>query len=100
MRFDSARSAKRRGIGLQANMKKTFSFAVAVLVGSSLLKAVTSFATSTTNLAEWTSWSPRDEIAPHFSIDSHRGRQGNNALEIQTRAASDYGAWKRRFDVS
>jgi predicted amidohydrolase len=46
---------------------------------------------------EWTSWSPREEIAPTFEVSAKEGRSGDTALKIASDAASDFGAWKRRF---
>jgi predicted amidohydrolase len=53
-------------------------------------------AADTTN--GWTSWSPRDEIMPKFSIDAKGGRSNTPALTIQSRDANDFGGWEKRFD--
>lgn len=46
----------------------------------------------------WTSWSPRSEIAPAFSIDRTGGRDGHGALKIEARNPREFGAWRRRVD--
>ena len=45
----------------------------------------------------WTTWSPREEITPAFDVSAKEGRAGETALKISTDAASDFGAWKKRF---
>jgi predicted amidohydrolase len=50
--------------------------------------------TSESEAASWQRWAPRDEIAPQFSFDGHGGRNGRGALKIETRASSDFGAWR------
>jgi predicted amidohydrolase len=52
---------------------------------------------SESDVATWTRWSPRDEIAPAFSFDSRGGRDGKGALKITARALSDFGAWRKTF---
>jgi predicted amidohydrolase len=50
--------------------------------------------------ATWQRWSPRDEIAPEFSLDAKAGRAGGDALKIAAHRASDFGAWRStRRDV-
>lgn len=50
---------------------------------------------------EWAEWSPRDDIKPKFEMIEKGGRQGDSALKIESDAASDFGAWKKRYkDVS
>lgn len=50
---------------------------------------------------EWTTWSPRKEIAPSFEVVEKGGRAGESALKLRTDASSDFGAWKRHYiDVS
>jgi len=46
----------------------------------------------------WTSWSPRSEISPAFSIDRSGGRDGHGALKIEAKTPQDFGAWRRRVD--
>ena len=46
----------------------------------------------------WTSWSPRSEISPAFSIDRAGGRNGHGALKIEGKTPLDFGAWRRRVD--
>ena len=47
----------------------------------------------------WTTWSPRAEIAPRFSVDDSRGLQGRGALRIYgDRNAGAHGAWRHRVD--
>jgi predicted amidohydrolase len=50
-----------------------------------------------TDRAGWSSWAPRDDIAPAFEVSSNAGRMGDTALKISTDAESDFGAWKKRF---
>src|SRR5687767_13075360 len=40
------------------------------------------------------SWSPRDEIAPQFSIEPPPASGGSPVLKITARKASDFGAWQ------
>src|ERR1044071_1648727 len=42
----------------------------------------------------WTRWSPRDGIAPSFSIVAEEGRSHDNALKLETKNRSEFGAWK------
>jgi predicted amidohydrolase len=49
---------------------------------------------ATPDAATWQQWSPRDEIAPQFSVESSAGRSGGSALKIIARHASDFGAWR------
>jgi hypothetical protein len=44
--------------------------------------------------ARWQKWSPREEIAPSFSLAAGRGGGGEDALKIETRHAFEFGAWK------
>jgi predicted amidohydrolase len=47
----------------------------------------------------WTTWSPREEIAPRFSVDGGRGRAGQGTLRIEAGSnAAALGAWRRRVD--
>src|SRR5690242_15208349 len=47
----------------------------------------------------WESWSPRAEIAPAFSLSHGTGKTGGDALRIETRDPSQFGAWKQRVDA-
>jgi predicted amidohydrolase len=50
---------------------------------------------------EWSTWSPRKEIAPNFEVVNKAGRSGDSALKLKTDASSDFGAWKRQYtDIS
>lgn len=44
--------------------------------------------------ASWKSWSPREEIAPAFSVDATSGRSGGAALKIAARDVASFGAWR------
>ena len=44
--------------------------------------------------AAWKQWSPRDEIAPQFSVEPKAGRSGDSALKIATNHVSHFGAWR------
>ncbi len=46
----------------------------------------------------WTTWSPRDEIAPSFSVDPAVGRAGRGALRIEGSNPAAFGAWRRRVE--
>ena len=52
---------------------------------------------STFTDTEWTTWSPRKEIAPSFEVLKEGGRAGESALKVQTDESSDFGAWKRQY---
>jgi predicted amidohydrolase len=66
------------------------------LVACALMLAMTSRAsTLTTN--DWTTWSPRAEIAPRFAVAERKGLSGGAALEISTGHAAQFGAWTRRI---
>ena len=45
---------------------------------------------------DWVSWTPRDEIKPRLTVEAAKGRAGGSALKIQTRADSEFGAWRTR----
>ena len=81
-------------------MKKVYLISAMI---SALVTTVTagerSAGSSTNSLSSWTSWSPRDEIAPKFYINSHGGRHSQPALIIETHATSEFGAWNRRMMV-
>lgn len=47
----------------------------------------------------WSRWSPREEIAPRFSVDPHGGRGGGGALRLEGGGdAASFGAWRRRVE--
>jgi predicted amidohydrolase len=46
----------------------------------------------------WTPWSPRDEIAPKYSVEAKGGPNGSGALKIETGSAAEFGAWRRRVE--
>jgi predicted amidohydrolase len=47
----------------------------------------------------WTTWSPRNAIAPRFALDPHGGRSGSGALKIEGSAnPAAFGAWRRRVE--
>src|SRR6266508_1144955 len=85
---------------------KISSFFAALIIGSSPVAHgagihPTSYASvnGSTNLTStWASWSPCDEIAPHFSIEKRGGRHGEAGLKIEPDDASQFGAWRRRFE--
>ncbi len=42
----------------------------------------------------WRRWSPREEIAPVFSIEPAEGRAGGLVLKLAALRSSDFGAWR------
>ncbi len=46
----------------------------------------------------WTYFSPREEIAPRFSVSAKGGRSGSGALKIMTQNSAEFGAWRTRVD--
>jgi predicted amidohydrolase len=46
---------------------------------------------------QWSSWTPRAEIAPRFSIEPGKGRSGSAALHIATSHKAQFGAWTATF---
>ena len=51
--------------------------------------------------SDWTTWSPRNEIAPNYQVVEKGGRSDDSALYLRTDASSDFGAWKRQYnDIS
>lgn len=60
-----------------------------LLVGSAILAAIQSPVP-----ADWKRWSPRDEIAPEFSLAAGKGHDGRDALQITSRSAFEFGAWR------
>jgi predicted amidohydrolase len=42
----------------------------------------------------WRKWSPRDEIAPVFSLDEHGGRSKGPTLKLSATSSSQFGAWR------
>ena len=79
-------------VAKQAGMKTLLRLVapLAWLAGTTLFAAT---ATSP-DAAAWQQWSPRDEIAPLFSLDPKAGRAGGTALKIAARQATDFGAWR------
>lgn len=48
----------------------------------------------------WTTWSPRAEIAPHFSVDNEAGRTKTGSLRIEAgHNPAALGAWRRQVDT-
>lgn len=45
----------------------------------------------------WEKWSPREDIAPVFTVEEQGGRNGETALKVATRRGSDFGAWQKTF---
>jgi predicted amidohydrolase len=45
----------------------------------------------------WEGWSPREDIQPRFGMVEKGGRGGESALRIESKSASNFGAWKKRF---
>jgi predicted amidohydrolase len=58
--------------------------------------AVSARAIISTN--DWQPWSPRDEIAPRFSIDVKNGHGENPSLRVEARDRSQFGTWKKRVE--
>jgi predicted amidohydrolase len=58
-------------------------------------------ANSQTHPDGWLPWSPREEIAPAFSVDPHGGRRGGGALAISGGGnPANFGAWLHTAPVS
>jgi len=73
----------------------------ACLLAAILVPNAFSAETSFTSFCEcdgWTRWSPREEIAPAFSIVADEGRTRDNALKMETKSRSQFGAWKITFE--
>ena len=50
--------------------------------------------------SNWQSWSPREEIAPHFAFNAAAGADGKGALVIEAdKREGQYGCWKGEFPV-
>src|SRR5437879_8546350 len=57
------------------------------------------FAQQAGGLQGWTSWSPLEQIKPHFGVDKTAGRAGQGALEIKgSDNPAAWGEWRRRVD--
>jgi predicted amidohydrolase len=47
----------------------------------------------------WTTWTPRAEIAPCFSVDATAGRNGRGALKIEgNNNPAAFGSWRHRVE--
>lgn len=77
-----------------SSMKNTLLLAACLLTTCALLTPARAAATPLVpDPTQWKSWSPRDEIAPEFSLPLRAG--GDRAIaQITTRKAADFGAWR------
>src|SRR2546423_11675351 len=73
------------------------SLLLAIVIAPNLHSADTTF-TSFCECDGWTRWSPREEISPAFSMVANEGRDRDNALKLETKSRSEFGAWKLRFE--
>jgi len=49
--------------------------------------------------AGWTTWTPRPEIAPRFSVDAGKGHDGPGSLKIAAGdSASAFGGWRKTVE--
>ncbi|MGZ8920971.1 MAG: carbon-nitrogen hydrolase family protein, partial [Limisphaerales bacterium] len=72
--------------------------AVAVVFALSItIAAAETFSKFSAKSNNWSTWSPRDELAPKFQVSAKGGRNQDSALEITATDVSDFGAWKRKF---
>ncbi|HEX7861572.1 MAG TPA: carbon-nitrogen hydrolase family protein [Verrucomicrobiae bacterium] len=60
--------------------------------------AHTYFDFSSPDNAGWTTWSPRKDIEPNFSVSKNGGRAKDSALQVKSDSVSDFGAWKKKFN--
>ena len=85
-------------------MRRPYSFAVLLLVGLASVQpawAGRSVKAKSNPLEGWTTKSPRDEIAPDFSINRRGGPAKNGSLVISADMREGlFGWWEKSFDVS
>lgn len=59
-----------------------------------LLLLCAAFARGAMSTNDWRPWSPRDEIAPRFSIEAN-GHAGQPSLRVEARDRSQFGTWEK-----
>ena len=74
---------------------KALALAAALLVaGACTCAASINLFSGPQSVELWQEWSPRQEIAPEFATSKDQGREQDAALEIKTKSAADFGAWR------